>query len=116
MLTVKFNSVDEFLDELKISKPDPVIRCTLLSKASSLSPNILLRFVIATFVVALEKHPVTLVRLERYCGDTWGIDSEKDQRVEAIAESIAKKIEDTCKELGYEVRPGVYEDDKDGKN
>lgn len=116
MAILKFNSVDEFLEELKKSQPCPtIVRVTFLFTPSSLSPNIRHLSVVSTFLlrgwVGAEQRPVEdIVRLDKFCGDTWGLNGEEDKKVQDRAEAIFKLIEDVCKKLGYEVRAGVLEE------
>jgi len=115
MATVKFNAVDEFIEELKKSQPWPrIVRLTYLSRQSSVSPNIRHLFVVSTFVVtawlSTDKSVETLVRLDKFCGDTWGLNTEEDKKVQERAEVVVKQIEDACREVGYEVRAGVFEE------
>ena len=115
MATVKFNAVDEFIEELKKSQPWPrIVRLTYLSRQSSVSPNIRHLFVVSTFVATAwlspDKPIETLVRLDKFCGDTWGLNTEEDKKVQEQAEVVVKQIEDACREVGYEVRAGVFEE------
>jgi len=122
MATVKFNSVEEFLEELKKSQPSPgIVRVTFLSKQSSLSPNIRHLLLVSTFLlrgwVGAEQRPIEdIVRLDKFCGSTWGLNTEEDMKVHERAQAAAKQIEDICKELGYEVRAGVFEETKNGES
>lgn len=128
MIIVKFNSVDEFLGELRKTKKcdfypqplvwPPIVRLTYLHKKSSLSPNIEHLFVISTFSlinwIDNDKFTEAIVKLEAFCGDTWNINGETNEKVRERAETMARQIEDACKELLYEVRNGVLEESGDG--
>lgn len=122
MVTVKFNSVDEFCDELRKEQGNierRIVRLTNSYIQSRLSPNIWYLNVTATFLVAPYPGglpaPIAgphIVRLDRYCGDIWKIASQ-DKPVLERAKAASQQIEETCKELAYEVRAGVYEETKE---
>lgn len=109
MLRVSFNSVDEFLEELKEeakagSIEGNVVRLSNLYTNSGISPNIKHVALVATFVS--NSH---IVRLDRYCGDYWGINQASDQETTDKTKEFGDKIEAVCKELGLEVRSGLFE-------
>lgn len=102
---VKFNDPDEFLEELdsdmgKVERN--IIRLTHLLRPSKLSPNINHLQVIATVKVMGE-----VLRLECYCGDTWGMEGQ-DKTVLDKADAILKKIKEYCAGR-LDVRSGVFE-------
>jgi len=131
MAIVKFNSVEEFSDELRKEKGNierRIVRLTDLFTPSKLSPNIRLVQVIATFIVcafpaALPAAGPHIVRLERYCGDIWPLSgtappSEADLKTMERAKEVSEQIEAVCRELSLEVRAGVIEEGEgrgDGK-
>lgn len=110
MPTVKFNSPDEFCEELQKDQEKVarrIVRCTNQTQSSRLSANIKLVTVLATYAVRnSELRIVDLVRLERFCGELWGINEEEDQKVWDRAEEIRKKIEAVCAASGLELRAG----------
>ena len=115
-MLVRFNQVEEFCDELHKEQGNierRIVRVTNLYTRSKMAANIKHVQLIATFLVcafpaALPAAGPHIVRLERYCGDIWGIEKQ-DQPVLERAEAATKKIEQVCQELGLEVRPGVIE-------
>lgn len=115
-MTVKFTSVEEFCDELRKEKGNierRIVRVTNLYTQSKMAASIKHVQVISTFLVcafpsALPAAGPNIVRLERYCGDIWGIGNQ-DQPVLERAAQVTKKIEDVCQELSLEIRPGVIE-------
>jgi hypothetical protein len=63
--------------------------------------------VLATYAVRNgESRIVDVVRLEKFCGELWGINEEEDQKVWERAEEISKKIEGICTASGLELRAG----------
>jgi hypothetical protein len=134
-MIIKFNQVDEFVEELKkefpiaIPNPDPdlnqeekkslmaairrglgqILRLTCLYRDSTMNSNIKHATVIATIKSASEKD---IIRLERYCGEMWGVGGEVDDKVKANRDTAFKSIEDACKELGIEVRAGIFEEQR----
>lgn len=115
-MLVRFNQVEEFCDELRKEQGNierRIVRVTKLYTQSKMAASIKHVQVISTFLVcafpsALPAAGPNIVRLERYCGDIWGIKNQ-DQPVLERAEAAIKKIEQVCQELGLEVRPGVIE-------
>ena len=110
-LVVKFNSVEEFLEELKKSPPsDNIVRHTTSYLNSTISPNINHVSVLASY---LNKQG-QIVRLVYYCGDVWGIGTE-DDKTYAVVNVHHARIEAACKDHGLEDRSGsLQEEDKDG--
>lgn len=111
MVAVKFNAVEEFCDELEkeaSEMPRKIVRLTNSTRLSPLSPSIKHLSVIATFLITLPSGQHGIVRLERYCGDLWGMG--RDAKVLEEAERLAGVVSATCKKLGLEVRAGVLED------
>lgn len=111
MAIVRFNYEDEFIDELKkefgqLPAPPPftLVRLTNLFKSI---PNLAPIHHLA--VVATIKVREDIIRLERYCGDTWAM-PEPDEKTYQKAQEIHIKIEKACAELGIEVRAGVWEE------
>jgi len=117
MAIVEFTSVEEFCDELRKEKGNiqrRIVRITNLFTPPHLYRNIRHVKVLATFVVgpftsALVPAEAQIIRLERYCGDVWGIQVQDDPVFER-SRKATEQIEAVCKELGLEVRPGVIEE------
>ena len=105
MLTVKFNSTEEFLEELrKDPPPDKIVRQTAIYRSSRLSPNIKLVSVLATFWNKRNQ----VVLLEHYCGDMW-VGDEESRKTQQKMNEVYDKIDKCAQELGLEVRAGTLE-------
>lgn len=108
MPIVKFNSVDEFCEELKKDAKlidRGIVRVTQLYKSSRVSPNIQMLSVLATYSVNGQ-----LVRLECPCGDLWNIQGEDSKRYAVAGEHI-KQITDLVGTLeGLQVRNGTLDE------
>jgi len=109
MAVVKYNEVDEYLEELKKDSDTnmvygQIVRVSNLFTATKLSPNIHHVVVVSTY-----QSDNNIVRLEKYCGDVYRGDIPENDTVLQRAEEIQKKIKTACKELKLEVRGGVLE-------
>ncbi len=114
MATVKFNNVDEFIEELNTefgfnetaSMPIfGIVRVTNQFVSTNVGPLQHL-FVLATF-----KSGVDIVRLDRFVGDIWKHEGQ-DKPVYERAEEVRQKIVQACAELKLEVRAGLWEESK----
>jgi hypothetical protein len=106
---VRFNDVDEFLENLDKDRQHVerrVVRVTNLYRASKLTPSIQHLSVVATARVAGE-----IVRLEVYCGDLWHLG--RDDAIIAKATTIQRTLADECARLDLDVRAGVIADGHD---
>jgi hypothetical protein len=109
---VHFNSVDEFLKELghlrPADLPEKLVRVSGSYRSATFSPTVKHVSVIATVLKVVANVPC-IIRLDRYCGDYWGEHFER----KALDQSnkITKRIEKEAKQLGYEIRHGVYEEE-----
>ena len=114
-VVVRFNSVGEFLDELRKSKPfTGIVRVTFASK-SPLSPNIKQIYVVSSFLIVHDSFKgEIIVRLETYCGETWGVNAEMDKEIEDKAKAIAQEVANTARQIGCEVRAGVFDQPRNG--
>jgi hypothetical protein len=107
MINIKFNSPEEFMDELDRHYPqDGIVRLTFMSKSSGISPNIKTQYIIGTAVTDRGY----IVRLEVLCGDTWPDGAPGNDKVDARADAIMQALKDKAAELKLEVRPGVFEE------
>lgn len=107
-MIVKFNSTEEFCEELRKDafKVDRgIVRVTNLFRVSGLSPSIRHLIVVATYSAEGQ-----VVKLERYCGDIWGINKEADDKVLSKAQAFHDFIISTCQELCLELRAGTLEE------
>ncbi len=102
---VKYNSVNEFCEEMKkdtLLIDRGIFRVTKLYTASRASPNIDHLSVVSTYSVECQ-----IVKLEYYCGDIWGIQEQDEKRYKAAEEAISI-ISNTAAGLeGIEIRCGI---------
>lgn len=108
MLVVKFNVVEEFCQELEKDVARvyrKIVRLTNQFRASRLSPMIQHVIVVSTYAADGQ-----IIKLERYCGDIWGINQEQDDGVLEKASTIHRQIEEACAKLDLQVRPGCLEE------
>ena len=106
MALVKFNFQDEYIDELKKAKLDqPVVRLTNLQRHSEKIAPLRSLFVISTAKAANGD----IIKLEHYCGQLWGIDSQ-DEQIWQRAEIVHSEIKKACQDLKLEVRAGIFEE------
>jgi hypothetical protein len=107
MASVSFNSVAEFVEELRKDSgrvERGIVRLTNLYTPARESPSIRYLSVVATCLV--DGH---IIRLDRFCGTIWGLDGDRDREVYEKAGQYQREIEAACGELGLEVRSGVFE-------
>lgn len=107
MATVKFNSVEEFLEELEKERGNIRLNIVRLTNVWSPIPN--LAPIRALSVVATAKVKEDIIRLNRYCGQIWDIE-HTDKDTYDRAEAVHKRIEEAAEKLGLEVRAGVWEE------
>jgi predicted ATPase len=105
MPLVKFNSQDEFCDEMakdagKIDRS--IVRVTNLFRQSTLSPMIKHVLVVATYSVDGQ-----VVHLERYCGDIWSLNNKQDKNTLDKAEKTQEAVKKACDDCGLELRAGI---------
>lgn len=109
MITVKFQSEHEFLEEI-VKDADlierGIVRLTYLQKPTPASPFRQL-YLIGTFSVGLQLPPCSqIVRLDRYYGELTG-DPTYDKPVYEAAAAGHGAISSVCKENDLEIRPGI---------
>lgn len=112
MPRVKFNMVTEFAEEIKKDAEHidrNIVRVTQSFKQSELSPKIKLVYFIGTYSVDGQ-----VVKLERYCGDVWGVSEDADKVVLDKADMAMGDVEKLCKALGIDCRAGILEDGDNG--
>jgi len=108
-MKVRFNVVEEFLEELRLDGEagaiaDGIVRVTKRRTLDGKLPGLEHLQVVATYVARSQ-----VVTLERYVGLLYGSE-HKDKRLWERADEIHSLIEQTAKELGLEVRAGVIMD------
>lgn len=105
-MKVRFNALNEYLDELKADQPPTkIVRLTRSFRQQTHLP-IQTLYVLSTYV---NKHG-EVVQLEMRMGDLWN--SPDDKGVQERASKNIEEIERTALSFACEVRPGVYEDGK----
>jgi len=107
-MKVKFTEPEEFCEELERDKQDidrGIVRCTIRYEPTKISPSI-------RHVIAIASYPVKgqIVKLERHCGEIWGLRPEEDQKAVDRAREHLKRVEETCRRLNLEVRAGSLEE------
>jgi|SRR2546426_3013631 len=113
MITVKFNSHEEFIAEVAKDAGNVergIVRVTQEVSMTKMAPLRRLT-VLATAVVVQREVERQLIRLERYCGELWGDGfSEMDKKTHEQAEQTISLIERNLKQCGLEIRAGVIEE------
>jgi len=105
-MIVKFNAVEEFIDELKKEKlVKPVVRLTYTRRANEKIAPLSSLSIVATAKAA----DGDIIKLEHFCGSLWGIEQE-DEKTQRRAEDVHRYIENHCQDLRLEVRSGIYEE------
>ncbi len=106
MTIIKFNFQDEYINELKKAKLEqPIVRLTNLQRHSEKIAPLRSLFVVSTAKAANGD----IIKLERYCGQLWGIEKE-DERAWQKAAGIHSDIQEACLALKLEVRAGILEE------
>lgn len=102
-MIVKFNSTEEYIDELRknaSSIKNNILRITKRAQFTSISRRL---FITATYIIGDE-----IIRLDRYVGDLVG-EKQADNALYRQADAIMNSIEKTAKELKIDSRAGLYE-------
>jgi len=107
-MKVRFTEPEEFCEELERDKWDidrGIVRRTIRYKPLEKVPSVHHVIAVASYSVRGQ-----IVKLECYCGDVWGLRSERDQEVINRAREHLQKVEDACQRLNLEVRAGSLEE------
>lgn len=109
-MLIKFNDIHEFLHELRTDYGSRqhrggILRLTHVRRADA--DGICHLSVVAT--ITSRSEPGAIIRLERPCGELWGLNSP-DDKTRGRADEAASMIRNHCAELGIEVRAGMLED------
>lgn len=107
MATVKFTSIEEFLEELEKEGGNIHLKIVRLTNLFSPIPN--LAPIRSLTVVATVKVRDDIIRLNRYCGQIWDMEGTDKETYER-AETAHKRIEEAAKKLGIELRAGIWEE------
>lgn len=108
-MIIKFNYQYEFIEELKkVKLEQPLVRLTNLQRHSEKIAPLRSLFIVSTAKTVNGD----IVKLERYCGQLWGIEQEvkEDKKAWEQAESIHSQIKKACEALKLEVRAGIFEE------
>src|SRR5262245_8014095 len=103
-MKVYFNDVDEFLTEIR--------QDTTLMQRSILRLTLRRRYrspFVQVSLVSTAQVGKTVVMLEHRLGETFTGDIETGTELSKRAEALMEKINTAARELGLEVRPGVFE-------
>ncbi|MBA7520395.1 hypothetical protein ES705_12491 [subsurface metagenome] len=106
MTIIRFSFQDEYINELKKAKLEqPIVRLTNLKR-----PNEKIAPLHSLCVVSTAKAANgDIIKLERYCGQLWGIERD-DEKVWKQAASVHSDIQEACLALKLEVRAGILEE------
>lgn len=103
-MRVKFNNTDEFIDELRADadmiEPKVLRRTTRMLRSGELP---LVTYTTIATAVVFER----LVILEHRCGETM---FKLDEEIKGRLDADYAKLEAAAKELGLEVRAGVFDE------
>ena len=103
MPTLKFNSVSEFIEELRRSVPkDQVLRLTRRYNPSSFSPSVRYVQIVATYLTSAD----IVVSLEKFVGEDWSCGNEADNATKERADKIVEELTQAARQVGADVRPG----------
>ncbi|MBA7586491.1 hypothetical protein ES708_28493 [subsurface metagenome] len=106
MALVMFNFQDEYINELKKAKLEqPIVRLTNLQRPIEKIAPLRSLSVVSTAKAANGD----IIKLERYCGQLWGIETD-DEKSWRLAASVHSDIQEACLALKLEVRAGVLEE------
>jgi len=103
-MTVRFNATDEYIDEMKKNVERMPVKILRITKRARLIPGAERMFITATHRIEDE-----IIRLDRYVGELRGAKMD-DAPTYRKAEAIMNSLEKTAKELGLEVRAGMYDE------
>jgi hypothetical protein len=107
MIKIKFNSPEEFMEELEKNNPeDGIVRLTFMAKGSGISPNIKTQYIVGTAVT----NRGYIARLDVFCGETWPDGAPGNDKVTDRASSIMQTLKDKAADLQLDVRAGVFEE------
>jgi len=107
-MKVKFTEPEEFCEELERDRGDidrGIVRCTIRYKPLEKIPYVYHVIAVASYSVGGQ-----IVKLERHCGEIWGLRPEEDQKAVDRAQEHLKRVEETCRRLNLEVRAGSLEE------
>jgi len=102
-MTVKFNATEEYLEELTKNIDRMPVKILRITKRARLVPGAERMFITATHRLEDE-----IIRLDRYIGELVGIKAE-DAPTYRKADAVMNALEQKAKDLGLEVRAGMYE-------
>jgi len=107
-MLVKFNDLNEFLAEMEKDRDEitrGIVRVTTLREQSK-APSF--PFLFYT-VIATYRRGDEIVRLDRFCGNYWPkVESKGNEETERNIKDAYKALDEKIKELGLEMRAGVY--------
>lgn len=108
-MRIRFSAVGEFKRELaRDGPPTRIVRLTRSYRPTSMPP---IRTV--ELVAAYVNGRGELVELRQYLGDVFGsdLDGGHNQRVAEYGDGLLEALEVDCRELGLEVRSGLFKED-----
>jgi hypothetical protein len=108
-MIVRFNDVNEFIEEIQLDLAQIDRGIVQVTKAVSLTATPPLRHLA---VVATARIGDTVVRLDHFCGELWeerATEGSHDAKIYARAEELMKRIEIAARSSSLEVRAGIVE-------
>ena len=100
---IRFNKIDEFIEEMRKEEvADNIVRLTTMRESKPPTP------ITRLSIVGTAKVRDEIVRLDRHCGDLWGIDTV-DDKVKAKADEMMEVLRGILEEQGFEIRAGIFE-------
>lgn len=107
---VKFNSVDEFLDELRKDGATDSISRKIIRATAQYTPNNMTSMIRLVSLVATYRRDDEVIELRRFCGDYWvNMESEGNKATGEKYETALAKIEEFCNKHNLDLRAGIYE-------
>jgi len=106
LVTVRFNDVGEFLEELRLQNSN-VLSPIRTTKTFELSPKLPITSVCVMATALLRNDQ--RIKLQKYIGQYMQVDETNRKSVHDRADIHLHKIEAAAKALNLEVRAGVYE-------
>lgn len=102
-MTVKFNATEEYIEEMSNNVNQMPVKILRITKRARLIPN-----AERLFITATHRRNDEIIRLDRYVGELVGVKAD-DAPTYRKAEAIMNALEKIARELGLEVRAGMYE-------
>lgn len=109
-ITIRFNDVEEFLDEVRRAPPtDRVVRITnrLTRTATGGQLKVVATYVTAGGTQMDPRRRQNLVEFVKHVGQLWGFDGDDDEKVLAASDKLRGGLESGVAAAGHEIRAGI---------